>query len=275
MDDTIHYVVGGSVLTAMTSTNTQDATYVACTIQGSKGTKMICKLKNYNASPHQYGHQFERLLTGGTIGDNHSYSHMQLIKINGYMVLFVAETDAVDKSKKAMELKLGSHDPSGSKKEAFKKSTILQMISNGSNTLVHGERKGLKMISATKIYLHELINSITQRNKNKMVESITHAFTELSIKMPKDGVNEINFGRIVDCKLRPDLQILPPASVVMCYLLNVTPALLAQDAYRMELFGKRKKQNGVTTVHYWTNPFIYQEFYDGTLSKETNTEFCR
>ena len=269
-------MVGGSVLTAMTSTSKkEDTTYVACTIPGSKGTKMICKLKDYDVSPHSYGLQFERLLTGGSIGEKHSYSHMQLLKINGYMVLFVAETDAVDKNKKAVELKLGSHDSSGSKKEAYKNSTILQMISNGSNTLVHGERKGRQIISVTKTYLHELINSITPRNKAKMVESISHAFTELSLKMYDDYVNEINFGRNLRCTKLPEVQILPPASVVMSYLLNVTPALLAQDAYRMELFGNRKRQNGVTTVHYWTNTFQTPEFYDDTLGKETNTEFCR
>lgn len=277
---TIDFVVGGSFLDALTSTK-NNHTHVGYRVPGTE-TIMISKMKNYSVYPHKKGLQFERMLTGGNVFNKNSYSHMQLVTINSCNVLFVAETDGVDSQGYPMEIKLGV---SSGWNQSFQLRTILQMISNGSNKLVYGvtDENGLSLNSVTHKTLDELIkDNITDEQKNDMVQKIIQGLTKLHWMIESDNVYDVKLNdptshttSKISVDLNENLQILPPPSVVLSFLYNVSPKLLAQDAFRINCFKtfENKTASGVTTTCHWTNVYSIKEFFNGILGKENNTEF--
>ena len=154
----IHFVFGGSVLKAIKEGN-DGKKYFAAMIPGTS-TILVTKENGYKVNPSLKGCQFERLMTGKRATDTATYSHMQVLQLNGKNVLFIADTDGVDSQKKAVEIKLSSSRKCDS---SFVKSAILQMISNGSNTLVYGStnKDDTMVTSVKKKYLSNLIKEHT------------------------------------------------------------------------------------------------------------------
>ena len=269
----IQFVFGGSVLNAIKAGDTRNK-YVAMKIPTTQ-TILVTKVKGYEVNPSQKGYQFERLMTGRQAKETDTYSHMQLLQLNGKNVLFIAETDGVDSQKKAVEIKLGQYSGCSS---SFAIHTILQMISNGSNTLVYGstDRDDVFVESVENKYLGDLIEEHvpTNQEKSNITNKITKTLTELEWKIEGHGVYRVRFDnrKTVTADVTNCLQVLPPTSETLCYLNNITPNLLAQDNYRVMAYRSynRVHDTQLYPKTLWTN--VWTE-HNPIIRYEQNTEF--
>ena len=241
----------------------------------------MTKENGYEANPSQKGCQFERLMTGKRDTDTATYSHMQVLQLNGKNVLFIADTDGVDSQKKAVEIKLSSSRKSDS---SFIKSAILQMISNGSNTLVYGStnKDDTMVTSVEKKYLSNLIEDhTTNLERTLLTTKIKKTLAQLPWHIrEKHTVYEVNFEttnstKIVNAVETYNVQVLPPTSVVLCYLHNITPNILAQDAYRLITYSNYNKHyhKCLSPKTLWTDVFTKKAICATELPAEMDTQF--
>ena len=129
------------------------------------------------------GHQFERLVVGDQIFSKHNliqYQHLRLIQIGTFKLLVYAEADAIDPiSIKPVEIKTKNV----LKEKAYdrdKLKFLLQMISNGSDTLITANREKHEDQSFT-------IKSIETYALNDLVESLTEGAEYVNHKI--DDIN--------------------------------------------------------------------------------------
>ena len=130
------------------------------------------------------GHQFERLVVGDKIFSKHSliqHQHLREIKLGDFKILVYAEADAIDpNTEKPAEIKTKNV----LKEKAYdrdKLKILLQMISNGSETLITPDRQKHEDQSFTvkaieKYTIATLIDSIGEGADyvNHKIESIEH-----------------------------------------------------------------------------------------------------
>lgn len=98
----IDFIFGGSVLDMLARCRTTgisaDSLYLAKLVPGSN-TVVVGRYCNYTQDYTVPGFQFEHFATGGEFDDRHDHSvttHLHIMKVGKYNVLFPTETDAVD-----------------------------------------------------------------------------------------------------------------------------------------------------------------------------------
>jgi hypothetical protein len=132
----LDFVFGGSTLQMLaTSKIDRSTTYVACKVPHTNAI-IVKKHKVYSQDYADLGFQFERLVTGKGLADQHNpmaVEHLQVIQMRGFRVLFSAETDAVDETDSVVEIKASNPKMWGTK-------TMFQMISSGSTNICIGTK---------------------------------------------------------------------------------------------------------------------------------------
>ena len=128
------------------------------------------------------GHQFERLVVGDKVYSKHSlvqHQHLRELRVGGFNILVYAEADAIDPTtSKPVEIKTKNV----LKEKAYdrdKLKFLLQMISNGSETLITADREkhedqSFTIRSVEKYPIGALIDSLTEGVDyvNTKIESI-------------------------------------------------------------------------------------------------------
>ena len=125
------------------------------------------------------GHQFERLVVGDKIFSKHNliqHQHLRLIQIGKFKLLVYAEADAIEPTtSKPVEIKTKNV----LKEKAYdrdKLKILLQMISNGSDTLITADRERHEDQSFT-------IKSVEKYSLKDLTESLTEGYEYVNRKM--------------------------------------------------------------------------------------------
>lgn len=121
------------------------------------------------------GFQFERLVTGQEMYGLHdltTHEHLQLLRIGKFRVLVTAEVDAVDDQGRPVEIKSG--DP-----RFFGIKEMLQMISSGSQLLIHPYTKQLEVMEILRKPIEDLAHQAGSEELQKMDGRIVAAFQQL------------------------------------------------------------------------------------------------
>ena len=133
----IDFVIGGSILGFLSGQGKMRKTYLAQICPGTK-IMVIGQSKNYEQNFGEKGYQFERLVTGQDMYGMHdltTHEHLQLFRIGTFNVLVEAEVDAMDSQGRLVEIKTGNP-------RWFDVKELLQMISSGSQQLIHPYTRG-------------------------------------------------------------------------------------------------------------------------------------
>eukprot|EP00435_Cladocopium_sp_Y103_P012299 s161_g3.t1 len=170
----IDFLIGGSILAFLCEKGKKDATYLA---QKCPGTNIVVmsKHKTYEQNFGQRGFQFERLVTGQDMYGLHdltTHEHLQLLRIGEFRVLVTAEVDAVDDLGRPVEIKSG--DP-----RFFGIKEMLQMISSGSQLLIHPYTKQLEVMEILRKPIEDLAQQAGLEELQNMDGRIVAAFQQL------------------------------------------------------------------------------------------------
>lgn len=170
----IDFLIGGSILAFLCEKGKKNAMYLA---QKCPGTNIVVmsKHKTYEQNFGQRGFQFERLVTGQEMYGLHdltTHEHLQLLRIGKFRVLVTAEVDAVDDQGRPVEIKSG--DP-----RFFGIKEMLQMISSGSQLLIHPYTKQLEVMEILRKPIEDLAHQAGSEELQKMDGRIVAAFQQL------------------------------------------------------------------------------------------------
>ena len=173
MDDLniVDFVFGGSTLHMLATKDTSGKDYLVTTFPGTD-IVLVVKHHEYTKNTSEYGYHFERFVTerfvtGGRFEDKHeeqTVEHMQLMLLNKkYRVLFSAEYDGVGSTGHPVEVKASNPDYWGSK-------VMLQMISNGSTSLVVGYKSHHTLCHVETKPLSQVINTALEKETLSLLE---------------------------------------------------------------------------------------------------------
>lgn len=170
----IDFLIGGSILAFLCEKGKKNAMYLA---QKCPGTNIVVmsKHKTYEQNFGQRGFQFERLVTGQEMYGLHdltTHEHLQLLRIGKFRVLVTAEVDAVDDQGRPVEIKSG--DP-----RFFGIKEMLQMISSGSQLLIHPYTKQLEVMEILRKPIEDLAHQAGSEELQKMDGRIVATFQQL------------------------------------------------------------------------------------------------
>ena len=190
----IDFLIGGSVLAFLCGQGKKGAKYLA---QMCPSTKMVIvsKHKTYTQNFGQRGFQFERLVTGQDMYGLHdltAHEHLQLLRIGKFRVLATAEVDAVDDQGRPVELK--SSNP-----RFFGIDTLLQMVSSGSQLLLHPHTTGLTVEKIHCIPMEQLASKVAEDVK-ETDRQIVAAFERLDAS--KESMTNERYSVLPDGRLR-------------------------------------------------------------------------
>jgi hypothetical protein len=132
--DKVDFCFGGSTLEMLATKDASDP-FIVSRVPGTKCI-LVAKKKSYTKNLADFGFQFERYVTEGSMmntKDTSSIEHIHTMKVGTKTVLFRAEVDAVDENGGPVEIKASNPRYWGTK-------VMLQMISSGSSKLCHGEK---------------------------------------------------------------------------------------------------------------------------------------
>eukprot|EP00438_Fugacium_kawagutii_P032042 Skav217858 [mRNA] locus=scaffold5889:108155:108991:- [translate_table: standard] len=170
----VDFLIGGSIFAFLCGKGRKDATFLA---QKCPGTNMvvISRHKTYQQNFGQRGFQFERLVTGQSMYGLHdlaTHEHLQLLRVGNFRVLITAEVDAVDVQGRPVEIKSG-------KRRFFGIKEILQMVSSGSQLLVHPYTQGLEVVKVLCTSIGGLLHQAGLQELRELDGRILAAFHHL------------------------------------------------------------------------------------------------
>ena len=176
----IHFLVHGSVLGLLSGAKST-AKCESLMVQRLGGGNII-NLRiviEKNGFLGDAGHQFERLVVGDNPFSNHSrlQNHiLRLIQIGHYKILVCAEADAVDPvTKRPVEIKTKNF-MTETAYDRDKIKVILQMLSNGSETLITTDRVKHEDGSFT-------VKSVEKYSREELINSLSEGETTLNRKL--------------------------------------------------------------------------------------------
>jgi hypothetical protein len=216
----IDFVFGGSILTMLATKNESRKVYLATRIPGTS-VALVVKDDNYNLNLADPGFQFERLVTGRTIGQRVEPTfteHMQLMQVGEYKILFIAEADAL---KDGEPVEVISSNP-----YFWGIKTCLQCVCSGSPIVClgkkyHGKEGGFRGVleSISLRSLSELYQDKAEKLK-KAESEILRALDDLNQELHRSDHTrdfQIVFSKNGRLRLQPELgpsKVLPSANVV-------------------------------------------------------------
>jgi len=215
----INFLFGGSVLEVFANKYIPSGkSYVATVIQGTD-IILVAKDDEYIKNYSDDGFQFERLVTGKKIEDIHDPStltHLQLMEVSGFCVLFAAEVDAMDDNGKPIEITKSNPRWWGTR-------IVFQMLSNGSGTLYSGVNIHGQLMSVQQRSLSSAIHyALRYKSCSKLEENISECMQmlkkSLQNKKIKEGLFlEISFdgsGLVLNSLENKNQGLLPPKHVI-------------------------------------------------------------
>lgn len=207
------FIFGGSTLEMLANKDGTEPFY-ATQVPGTSAI-MVVKRKDYEQNYADVGFQFERFVVGEAVQPTVSSiiftEHLHVMKIEDLMVLFHAETDAIDDAGQPVEITFSNPHYWATKK-------MFQMISSGSTTLCAGRKE--RGVTVTRIDLRPLsdvaYDALINANVRRLEQNILECMqAEMEEKNDKEGqVYRIGFvgGKL---KLTPStMEVLPPSKVV-------------------------------------------------------------
>lgn len=191
----IDFVLGGSALEVLAHRRIERRTDVPddtkYMLQKVADVIFIVKSKKYVQDYADVGFQFERLVTGGRIEDQHDNAkneNLHLMEIGGFRVLFSADVDAVDDEGNCVEIKSGNPKYFGTK-------VLFQMISSGAKTLVQADKRGPRLMGVNTRSIVELVAEHRLRELQRLQDSIIEVLVELkkAQAISEDEPTELDF----------------------------------------------------------------------------------
>ena len=170
----VDFLFGGSTLNVLaTHEIPSNAKYLVALVP--KTNVIVIKSdKEYTADLSAPGFQFERLVTGQSIRSRHddaTITHLHLMEVGRYRVLFGAETDAIDKDGDPVEVKASNPRYWGTK-------VMFQMISSGSLTLYQGKKYRGQTLQ--EVWMRTLSSVGTDANLRRIEKRILANMEELA-----------------------------------------------------------------------------------------------
>jgi len=183
----VDFLFGGSILEVFANKAVPSGKcYVATAIPGTD-IILVAKNDEYIQNYSDHGFQFERLVTGKKLEDRHDPStvtHLQLMEVSGFNVLFAAEVDAMDDHGKPIEITKSNPKWWGTRK-------VFQMLSNGSNTLYSGVNIHGQLISVQQKSLFSAIHdALSYQSCNKLEENISECMQRLKKSLQNKKMKE-------------------------------------------------------------------------------------
>ena len=176
----IDFALGGSSLEFLAKREVPQGTAVYLA-QRTKNVILLTKSDNYIQNYADIGFQFERLVTGTRIDDQHDISkqeNLQVMQIGEFKVLFSSEVDAIDDLGRCVEIKSGNPRYFGTK-------VMFQMISSGSKTLVYADKRGLQLVGIKKRSINDVIYEHSHSLRYSLQDNIINALRDLKTKISK------------------------------------------------------------------------------------------
>lgn len=168
---------------------------------------MVLKDPDYEFNLSDPGYQFERFATGQRLdGKPHldSFEHIQTYDLGSLRILFSAEVDAVTRDGVPVEI-----TASDDRYWGFKK--ILQCVANGSEFIVHGQKRktpphgASKLVDVRKRLLTDLIREKRAHEVAEKRDKIAASLVEL-----KSRSHEIEEGQVYELRFQRREMVLTP-----------------------------------------------------------------
>jgi hypothetical protein len=140
----VDFVFGGSTLEFLSTWSRRDRDNVVTLFPGTTSI-MIASHKEYKQDSSDVGFQFERFVTSESFRGEHrstESSHLQLMDVAGYRVLFSAQVEAMDQNKDPIKITCSNPYHLGTRK-------LYQMLSSGSLTLYKGSKDNGSLTNVT------------------------------------------------------------------------------------------------------------------------------
>jgi hypothetical protein len=214
--ESVDFMMGGSALDVFSQGVIDVRSGAKYFAQRVGKTIVVAKHSEYMNDFADVGHQFERLVTGGSVEDTAPgplYQHLQTLSVGPYTVLFSAEVDAVDEDGKVVEVKSGNPRYFGTK-------LIWQMVSSGAKTLVRAEKRGMRLLGIKRVGLDALVKeqpkSTLVEQQRAIIKSLGY-LKEMAKDIPDSRPVEITFdgtGRPVVLTNATNTTILPSKDVM-------------------------------------------------------------
>ena len=213
----VDFIFGGSALEFLSTWSRKDRDNVVTLFPGTTSI-MIAAHKEYTQDSSDVGFQFERFVTSESFRGEHrsiESSHMQLMDVAGYRVLFSAQVEAMDSNNDPIKITCSNPRYLGTRK-------LYQMLSSGSLTLYRGAKDNGALANMTADSFRQVASDALRRvDVSQHERHIVQAMTGL-LKARDDGrfeggkVFKINFDDNA-LKLVPftDADILVPDSVIV------------------------------------------------------------
>jgi hypothetical protein len=202
----LDFVFGGSTLQMLaTSKIDRSTTYVACMVPHTNAI-IVKKHKVYSQDYADLGFQFERLVTGKGLADQHNpmaVEHLQVIQMRGFRVLFSAETDAVDETDSVVEIKASNPKMWGTK-------TMFQMISSGSTNICIGTKS---QGTLTRVVVKSLRDVAKTAVKSPRITAILEETILGNMTAIQEGMKDYEPGAVVKIQFHGADKILELAPV--------------------------------------------------------------
>jgi hypothetical protein len=216
----IDFCFGGKTLEMLAHKYAKDGPIIASRVPGTNCI-LIARKASYVMDLNDYGYQFERYVTTGSMmGDisPRQVEHLHTMRIGDMNILFRAEVDAVDENGSAIEIKQ-------SPTKNWRTSIMFRLIGSGSSKLLHGEKekdvlRKVQMISLSRLSASTYwsSNPLTAEGVVGYLEqNILEGMDDIQRLIQDNGVYEIRF---VDKKIElartrnPKRRVLPRGFVV-------------------------------------------------------------
>ena len=218
----IDFVFGGSTLEVLANHDASEP-FLVCRIPTARANHtllLVRKCKDYTQNFANFGYQFERYVTTGSMHYSDSMEfveHMQVMEIGGkFKVLFCGEADAIDDGTDPIEIKASNPEYWGTK-------TLFQLISLGSPTVCCGVKgrnntlTGITMRSFSDVAADALRYRSCQGIEQNIIDGMQAMLDQMK-EVENNESYKISFKRNGELSLQRTVtrnaMMLPPADLV-------------------------------------------------------------